>query len=161
VVIGPINNIKNISSCVFIADIINGKIFSDDYGIKKVLPPNFGYIDNRDVSEGTIKALVAPEAAGRRYLLVNRGETSFLRMATVLLEQFPEYKQHVPDYTDDIQYIENSHDNTGLIQLLGREPKSLSDLIRYYFIDPSKATTTLILILPFHYSKVLSPSGGS
>ena len=57
----------------------------------------FGLVDVRDVADIHIRAMAAPEAAGKRFLAVSSGPTmSFLELADTLRDQFPKLAAHVP-----------------------------------------------------------------
>jgi len=57
----------------------------------------FGVADVRDVADLHIRAMAAPEAAGRRYLALADGPTiSFLRMAQILRDKLGPLAQRVP-----------------------------------------------------------------
>lgn len=57
----------------------------------------FGLADVRDVADLHIRAMAAPQAAGKRYLALADGPTlSYLRVAQILRDRFAALAEHVP-----------------------------------------------------------------
>jgi nucleoside-diphosphate-sugar epimerase len=68
-----------------------------DGTVSAVRRQRFGVADVRDVADLHIRAMTAPEAAGKRYLALADGPTiSFLQMAQILRERLGPLAERVP-----------------------------------------------------------------
>ncbi|KAA8910670.1 hypothetical protein FN846DRAFT_938130 [Sphaerosporella brunnea] len=109
----------NTSNEVF-RNIVQGKY-------KEKLPPNGTYVwvDVRDVAAAHVAAFEKPEAAGKRFFIVEGSYFSNQQIADIIVKNFPEYKDQVPaqrEANDGFNYKEGeiyTVDNSRSKQVLG------------------------------------------
>lgn len=117
-----------------ILDMLQGKMKD------KLAPTGFySWVDVRDVAQAHVRALEAPEAAGKRFFLINDYLTN-KEIAQIIVEKYPEYANKLPgnlnELESDIPAPESRYkfDNSQSRKVLGIEyaplSKSVDDTVK-------------------------------